>query len=224
MRRRALWARISCPRRRAHARVAAAGLRFFLAGAGHDLSEPVRPCLTSPPGACRLTRLERVLSRREPGGSFQLPSALLFSAAFVGLLTWKLPQHDSSAKLLWNFAALIVLQMTTTIGMQRATRGATRDMLARPLLGALPISPSDTLRSKSSALGRALLAVASPIVLVLAPATARHPAGTLGWRVAATLLAVWIYAAAATYVAFLTAGLGSTRPRGESSVRSNHSY
>jgi membrane protease YdiL (CAAX protease family) len=195
----------------------ALGAMFYRLERGHELSEPVRPGLT-PSAFTRgadLPRLERILNRREPGGSFQLPFATLFSAVFIGLLTFKLPKHASGVQMLWNFAALIALQMTSTIGMQRATRGATRDMLARPLLGALPISPRDTLRSKSSALGRALLLIAAPIALVLGVGVWSPPLlGQLAWRVAATLVAVRIYAAAATYVAFLTAGLGSTRPRG----------
>jgi membrane protease YdiL (CAAX protease family) len=188
------------------------GAAFFRLERRHELAEPVRPDTTASAfgRGADLARLERVLNRREPGGSFQVPFATLFSAVFIALLSWKLPARESSS-LLWNFSALITLQMTSTIGMQRATRGATRDVLARPLLGALPISPSDTLRSKATTLSRRLLIVAMPIALTVGfrPATAE-----LWWRVAATLLAVWIYASAASYVAFLTAGLGSSRPRG----------
>ncbi|HYP88083.1 MAG TPA: CPBP family intramembrane glutamic endopeptidase, partial [Polyangiaceae bacterium] len=192
------------------------GAAFFRLERGYELAEPVRPGPT-PSAFTRgvdLARLERVLNRREPGGAFQLPFAAFFSAAIIGILCWKLPQHDEG-RLVWSFAALIVLQLTSTIGMQRATRGATRDMLARPLLGALPIAPSDTLRSKASALTRSLLLVASPIVLVLGAGYGSRPLFTeLWWRVVTALWAVAIYASAATYVAFLTAGLGSTRPRG----------
>jgi membrane protease YdiL (CAAX protease family) len=193
------------------------GAVFFRLERGHELAEPVRPGLVPSEfdRGADLPRLERLLNRREPGGSFQIPFASSFSAALIGLITFKLGKHGSDTKFVWNFAALITLQMTSTIGMQRATRGATRDMLARPLLGALPISPRDTLRSKSAALGRSLLLVAAPITLVLGAGYATTSAlPGLAWRVGAVLLAVWIYAAAATYVAFLTAGLGSTRPRG----------
>jgi len=173
---------------------------YFRLEQGHELAPPVRPgpvpsLLTE---RADLGRLERVLDRREPGGWFQLPFATAFSAVFIGLL-------DAS----WGIAAIITLQMTCTIGMQRATRSATRDVLARPLLGMLPLAPSDTLRSKARALCRRLLIVALPICLTLKAGPAE-----VWWRVAATLIAVWIYGAAATYVAFLTAGLGSSRPRG----------
>ncbi|HYQ16532.1 MAG TPA: CPBP family intramembrane glutamic endopeptidase [Polyangiaceae bacterium] len=192
------------------------GAAFFRLERGYELAEPVRPGPTPSAfnGGVDLPLLERVLNRREPGGSFQLPFATLFSAVFIGLLSWKLPKHEDG-RLVWNFAALITLQMTSTIGMQRATRGATRDMLARPLLGALPLAPRDTLRSKASALTRSLLLIAAPISLVLGSGFGSKPLfAELWWRVAAALVAVWIYASAATYVAFLTAGLGSTRPRG----------
>lgn len=191
------------------------GAAFFRLERGQELAEPVRPGPTASAlsRGADLPRLERVLDRREPGGTFQVPFATVFSAVFIGLLSWKL--SDGGNKLTWNFAVLITLQMTSTIGMQRATRGATRDMLARPLLGALPLAPSDTLRSKARTLSQRLLLIASPIVLVLsAGRTSPAMLLELSWRVVVTLLAVWVYASAATYVSFLTAGLGSSRPRG----------
>jgi hypothetical protein len=99
--------------------------------------------------------------------------------------------------------------------MQRAARGANRDMLARPLLGALPTTPAATLTAKARALRRTLLTISAPLLLALG-AGYWHPQWLpeLSWRVAATLVAVAIYASTATYVAFLTVGLGSTRPRG----------
>jgi membrane protease YdiL (CAAX protease family) len=183
----------------------------------HELTEPVRPGLTASAfgrGADMRT-LERLLNRREPGGSFQVPFATLFSAGFVGWISWKLEPHAQNSRLLWNLAVIVTLQLVSTLGMQRATRGATRDMLARPLLGALPISPRDTLASKAAALRRTLLVVGAPVGLVLLSVHGRPEwLPGLAWRVVATLVAVGIYASAATYVAFLTAGLGSTRPRG----------
>lgn len=183
----------------------------------HELSEPVRPGPTASAfgrGADMRT-LERLLNRREPGGSFQVPFATLFSAGFVAWIASTLERHAQNSRWLWNLAVIVTLQLVSTLGMQRATRGATRDMLARPLLGALPISPRDTLTSKAAALRRSLLVLGAPIGLVLLAVRGRPEwLPSLAWRVAATLLAVGIYASAATYVAFLTAGLGSTRPRG----------
>ncbi len=193
------------------------GAAFFGLDRRHELSEPVRPGPTTSAlghGADMRT-LERLLNRREPGGSFQVPFATLFGAGFVGWMSWRLHRHAPNARFLWNIVVVVTLQLVSTLGMQRATRGATRDMLARPLLGALPILPRDTLASKANALRRTLLIVAAPVSLVLvAPYWRPGWLPGLAWRVGATLIAVGIYASAATYVAFLTAGLGSTRPRG----------
>lgn len=184
------------------------GATFLRLEQRHELAPPVRPGkVASVLGrGADLARLERVLDRRDPGGTFQLPFAVLFSATMIGLLSFR-PGAEHDTQLLWSFSALITLQMTSTLAMQRATRSATRELLARPLLGALPIAPSDTLRSKGSTLSLRLLLVAAPIVLLM-------KWSELWWRVAATLLAVWIFGLAATYVAFLTVGLGASRPRG----------
>lgn len=193
------------------------GMAFSVLDRKHELAEPVRPgAIRSALGqGAGMPALERLLNRREPGGSFQVPMAALSAGALAGWLTWKLPAHSPSARFLWNAVALITLQLVSTLGMQRATRGATRDMLARPMLGSLPILPRDTLLSKSSTLRRTLLIVAAPLALVLAASRPRPEwFWELSWRVVATLLAVAIYASAATYVAFLSAGLGTTRPRG----------
>lgn len=191
---------------------------FVVLERAHELSEPVRaePTSSAFGSGADMRRLERVLTRREPGGSFQVPFGAIFSAALVGFLTWASNGHFvSRPRELWNVAVIIVLQLVSTLGMQRATRSVSRDMLARPLLGALPIRPSDTLAAKASILRRSLLTVAAPLVLVLG-AGYWHRAWLpeLSWRVAATLVTVGIYGSAATYVAFLTAGLGSARPRG----------
>jgi membrane protease YdiL (CAAX protease family) len=193
------------------------GAAFFALERSHELSEPVRPGPTASAfeHGADMRSLERLLNRREPGGSFQVPFGTLFCAAFVGWLSWQFRAQAPNSQFLWNIIVIVTLQLVSTLGMQRATRGATRDMLARPLLGSLPISPRDTLASKAGALRRSLLTVAAPVSLVLG-STYWHPdwLPRLAWRVGATLLAVAIYASAATYVAFLTAGLGSTRPRG----------
>ena len=121
---------------------------------GQELSQPIRPGPTASAFShgMNLRLLERVLTRREPGGSFQAPFAALFCTAFVGWGAWKLQAQVPNSRFLWNLMAIIVLQMVTTMGMQRANRGAARDMLARPLLGCLPISPSETLASKANTL------------------------------------------------------------------------
>jgi membrane protease YdiL (CAAX protease family) len=194
----------------------ALGVSFFRLERAQELSEPVKADATTSAfqRGADMRALERVLTRREPGGRFQVAFGLVFHICFVVTLTQLLREHMPDARPFWNILVVMTLQLVSQLGMQRATRGATRDMLARPLLGGLPISPRDTLTIKAATLRRTLLALAAPLGLVLLSGF-WQPAWLpeLTWRVAATLLAVAIYASTATYVAFLTAGLGSTRPR-----------
>lgn len=191
---------------------------FVVLERAHELSEPIRPGpIASAFGSgADMRKLERVLTGREPGGSFQVPFAVIFASIFVGFAAWvSNGRIFPSARSLWNISVVIILQLVSTLGMQRATRSVSRDMLARPLLGALPIAPSDTLAAKAATLRRALLMAAAPLALVLgAGYWHRDWLPELGWRVVLALVAVAVYGSAVTYVAFLTAGLGSTRPRG----------
>lgn len=202
-----------------YAMTAVLGAAFFWLESRHELSEPVRPGTTRSAlrGGADMARLERLLSRREPGGLLQVPIVTAMGALFIGGAAWT---HDARGQgaglgLVWNVAALLTLQLVSSLGMQRATRGATRDTLARPLLGALPIAPRDTLTSKAHALRLTLLIVAAPLLLtLLALRRDPHLGRELAWRLPLALSAVAIYASAAVYVAFLTAGLGAVRPRG----------
>jgi membrane protease YdiL (CAAX protease family) len=193
------------------------GAVFFRLERGHELSEPVRPDATASAfqSGADMRTLERVLTRREPGGRFQTVFGLVFHTAYVLSLTKLLHEHLPNARTFWNIVVVMTLQLVSQLGMQRAARGASRDMLARALLGGLPISPRDTLAAKAGALRRTLLGIAAPLALALTVGYWQPEwLPELSWRVAAALVAVWTYAAAATYVAFLTVGLGSTRPRG----------
>ncbi len=205
---------------RAHASLAALtavlAIGFVVLERGHELSEPVpaAPTESAFSSGVNMRKLERLLTRREPGGAFQVPFATLTLAAITGYLCWKLQDRLPNQRYLWNISAVLALQMVSTLGIQRANRSVARDLMARPLLGALPIAPSDTLAAKAGTLRRVLLTVAAPLILVLSVAGRR---GTwlpeLSWRVAVSLAAVAVYASAATYVAFLTTGLGTARPR-----------
>ena len=194
------------------------GAACFRLERSQELSEPVRPDATASAfegGSADMRTLEHVLTRREPGGRFQTLFALGFHAAYVLALTHLLREQVPNARFFWNTIVVMTLQLTSQVGMQRASRSATRDMLARPLLGSLPLAPSATLAAKSAALRRTLLLIAAPLGLSLAAGYwQRAWLPELAWRTAFSLLAVGIYASTACYVAFLTAGLGSTRPRG----------
>jgi membrane protease YdiL (CAAX protease family) len=190
---------------------------FFWLERRQELAEPVRPDAVPSAFGARgdMPMLERVLTRREPGGRFQGLFAVGFHGAYVIALTQLLREHLPSAHVFWNIVVVMTLQLVSQLGMQRATRGATRDLLARPLLGGLPIAPRDTLAAKASTLRRSLLAIAAPLLLSLAAGYwQRGWLPELLWRSVFSLLAVAVYASTATYIAFLTTGLGSTRPRG----------
>jgi membrane protease YdiL (CAAX protease family) len=195
------------------------GLAFFRLESRHELAEPVRPGSTRSAlsAGADIARVERLLGRREPGGTLQAPLVTFMSAVFIGVAAWTHEPREPTARLglVWNVGALLTLQLVSSLGMQRATRAATRDTLARPLLGALPITPRDTLGSKARALRLTLLIVAAPLLLSLL-VLRRQPAAfaELAWRLPTAFLAVGVYASAAVYVAFLTAGLGAVRPRG----------
>jgi membrane protease YdiL (CAAX protease family) len=192
------------------------GAAFFQLESRREQEEPVRPGATRSglSGSASMASLERLLSRREPGGLLQAPAVTLMSALFIGFFCFSLPQ-GMEPRFVWNAAALVTLQLVSSLGMQRANRGATRDTLARPLLGALPIAPRDTLASKAHTLRLTLLTVAAPLLLTLLMLRrAPHAWTELAWRLPTTAVAVGIYASAAVYVAFLTAGLGAARPRG----------
>lgn len=193
------------------------GAAFFRLERGHELSEPVAARTTASAfgDGADMRTLEHVLTRREPGGRFQILFGVGVNAAYVVALTHLLRAHVPNARTFWNLMVVMTLQLVSQLGMQRATRGATRDMLARPLLGGLPIAPRDTLSAKAGALRVMLLAIAAPLSLALGVGYwQRAWLPELTWRVAFTLLAVAVYASTSTYVAFLTTGLGSTRPRG----------
>jgi len=199
-----------------YAGTALLGIAFFQLESRHEQAAPVRPGTTRSAlrGGADMARLERLLNRREPGGLLQAPIVTLMSALFIGSISWTFSTRMETS-FLWNTAALITLQLVSSLGMQRATRGASRDTLARPLLGALPITPRDTLRSKAYTLRLTLLAVSAPLLLLLLVLRRSPQLWTeLAWRLPASYAAVAIYGSAAVYVAFLTTGLGAARPRG----------
>jgi membrane protease YdiL (CAAX protease family) len=180
-----------------------------------ELAEPIRPGTMASrlAGGANMLALERLLNRREPG-RFQIPMAVVFCAGVqIWLLSWV--EARVPAGFLRTLFVIVNLQMVSIVGAQRATRAVTRDMLARPLLGALPITPRDTLAAKVTIVRRALLAVA--VTLVIYPAFLYwrgEPLGALAWQAPLYLIGAATYAAATVYVAFLTAGLGAAQPRG----------
>jgi membrane protease YdiL (CAAX protease family) len=84
-----------------------------------------------------------------------------------------------------------------------------RDLVARPLLAPLSVTPADLLAGKVRALRRSALLVGAPLVLL---PFANLDAGdrlTITLRVAATLAGLWVATDALVSVSFLTSGIGA---------------
>ncbi len=159
--------------------------------------------------------VERLLNAREPGGRFFVPFAVVLTLALTSgflVLTHRtqIPHLDAVQGVLF----LLVAQMVLQWGVGRAARGAARDSLARPLLGALPLAPRDTLAAKVTVLRRDLLLIVAPLLLLLGQGV-RDPAilPAIAWRVAALVTATAVLSQGMVAVAFLTLGLGHVRPR-----------
>ncbi|HEY4160232.1 MAG TPA: CPBP family intramembrane glutamic endopeptidase, partial [Polyangiaceae bacterium] len=202
--------------------VGLACLAFYRLERRHELAEPIRPDKTASElrGGADPRALERLLTRREPGGRWQiwivtaLHLVYVCGALYAARALSARSRGEFSGKVGLNLAVIICFQLVTTLAAQRSARGAMRDALARPLLGALPLAPQNTLSAKVGTLRWMLLLVTSPLCLLLGLAhfePALWP--LLLWRIAAIFAATAVYAGAAVYVAFLTVGLGSTRPR-----------
>ncbi len=159
--------------------------------------------------------VERLLRSREPGGRFFVPFAMLLTAGIcVGLVKLGSIAKQLPDRMFFNLALMLPLQLVVTAGLQRATRAASRDALARPLLGALPIAPRDTLAAKVAVVRRDLFLVMSPVVILLGHGF-HDPAAlpALAWRLATLGVTTWIFSEGAVAVAFLTLGIGTTRQR-----------
>jgi membrane protease YdiL (CAAX protease family) len=109
----------------------------------------------------------------------------------------------------------LTLPMAATI----ASRAVTRDMVARPLLAALPLEPRQLLDGKIAVVRRRMLFGLSPLVVAWAVPFPKSVLIDLAWRSAAVLAGCWIYASAAVSVAFLTGGAQTARPQPGGTLR-----
>jgi membrane protease YdiL (CAAX protease family) len=165
--------------------------------------------------------VERLLARREPTrwmGRLVWVLVVLFSGFFV--FAARGPRVSAEdLDMLGSGFALPILQFAFLLATIGASRAVARDVLARPLLGGLPVTPKDTLAGKARHLRRQILPLALPFVialLVAGPGVALH--AKMLWRAPAILLALALYAEASVAVAFLTTGLGA--PGGGGALRS----
>ncbi len=167
-----------------------------------------------------IDRIDDVLRTREPGGRWSALVMMSYTAiitlAILGF-AWTarkgaLEHADSMIRGACGLAAFSAFVVVT----QRATRMATRDVAARPLLAPLPIEPRALLGGKVARLRRDALLVAAPVVALLGTPWSVALHLEIAWRIGALLLALVFGANAAASVAFLTVGAGSKKGPGGS--------
>jgi membrane protease YdiL (CAAX protease family) len=159
-------------------------------------------------------QVERLLHSREPGGRVALPFMSLILAALTCGVLWLSANSRRGVSLWLGLLLFLGAQLAVQFGSQRALRSVARDVLARPLLGALPIAPNQTIAAKVSVLRRDLLLMIAPLALLLWHGI-RQPAelGIIVWRLGVLVAAVLVFSHGAVAVAFLTQGLGQVRGR-----------
>lgn len=160
--------------------------------------------------------LDDLLSRREPGSRrwpFVFFSALVlagFGFAVVALggripvvLGTIIPQA------LVGYVAWMVFPIAATV----ATRAVTRDLVARPLLSALPLEPRQLLDGKIAVVRQRMIIGLFPLALALLAPIPKDVWLRIAWRSAAVGAGAWMYASASVSVAFLTGGAQTARPQ-----------
>lgn len=174
-------------------------------------------------------RIDDVLRRREPGGRWSggvmTVYIALIVAAFVAF-SWSrwsgggLPKStpDAEVRSLIHGVLGVACFLGFTLATQRATRMATRDVAARPLLAPLPIEPRALLAGKNTRLRRATLVMVAPIVTMLATPWSVGLHVEMAWRLGAVMIAIVFATDAASSIAFLTVGAGARRAPGQSFV------
>ena len=179
---------------------------------------PTRKLGAVPSRDLDLVRIESVLAKREPGGTWLARGAFLYTALTTGGLL-------GIAYLSKSFAAETSSVFVRSLGyvaifsgfavvQARATRMVVRDASARAMLAPLPIAPSDLLQGKTRALLLQALLVASPYFLLLALPGPTALRLEVLWRGGAAVTALMLAASATVAVAFLTQGLGGMKVLG----------
>ncbi|HVH40907.1 MAG TPA: CPBP family intramembrane glutamic endopeptidase [Labilithrix sp.] len=169
-----------------------------------------------------IDRIDDVLRTREPGG--RLGTVLMtgyttvVTASIVAFAWATKSAGGPDASAMVGGACGVAVFGAFVVVTARASRMATRDVAARPLLAPLPIEPRALLGGKVIRLRRDALLVAFPVLGLLATPWSVLKHVEIAWRVGALLLAVVLAAKAAASIAFLTVGAGSKRGPGGSFV------
>jgi hypothetical protein len=184
---------------------------------GYDRSYPVPPQRfgRAKPSHLTVDRVEQVLAAREPGAWQSWISfgyALLLGGGLVYLGHAAPEGIEPHLPLAIRVLALVTTLMASSTAFVRAARLAARDLAARPLLLALPISPAELLRGKADGIRLRTLVVASPFFLAALLPVTQAVALDILWRGAGAMIALWLCAGAAVSIGFLTRGVGASQP------------
>ncbi|MFO0741740.1 MAG: CPBP family intramembrane glutamic endopeptidase [Labilithrix sp.] len=161
-----------------------------------------------------IDRIDEVLRRREPGGRWStLLMAAYTSVVSTGIVAYawsvKNPTFDSSSMI--RLACGVAAFGSFVVLSARASRMASRDVAARPLLAPLPIEPRALLGGKVSRLRADALFVCLPLLTLFATPWSVALHVETAWRVASLFVAAALAAKAGAAIAFLTVGAGSRR-------------
>jgi membrane protease YdiL (CAAX protease family) len=173
-----------------------------------------------------LARIDDLLRRREPGGRWSTVFMMVNTTVITGLcvaFAWSTKRHDPRVDMpdvLTKSACYVAAFSGFVIATSRASRMATRDVAARPLLAPLPVEPRDLLAGRAGRLRASALLAAIPAVALLATPWSLERHLEIAWRVGSVLIAVALAATAATSIAFLTVGAGSKRIGGSFALES----
>jgi hypothetical protein len=160
--------------------------------------------------------VDELLSRREPGGR-RWPFLVFGALALVGLGAVLVLEHGRPRKEIAEVLPTFFVGWTAWMALQMAAgiagRAVTRDLVARPLLSALPLEPRQLLDGKIAVVRRRLQIGLLPLGFALLwplPATIWIE---FAWRSAVVVAGAWMYASGAVSVAFLTGGAQTSRPQ-----------
>lgn len=161
-----------------------------------------------------IDRIDEVLRRREPGGRWSTALMAGYTAAVgAGIVAYawstKKPSLDAGAMI--RLACGVAAFGSFVVVSARATRMASRDLAARPLLAPLPIEPRALLGGKVSRLRADATFVCFPLLALFATPWSVALHVEIAWRAAGLFIASALAAKAAASIAFLTVGAGSKK-------------
>jgi hypothetical protein len=184
---------------------------------GYDRAYPVpaQRLDRTKPSHLTIDRVEQILAAREPGAWQSWISfgyAVLLGGGLVYLGHAAPEGAQQHLPLAIRVLAMITTIMASSTAFVRAARLAARDLAARPLLLALPVSPAELLRGKAEGIRLRTLVVASPFFLAVLLPVSQAVALDILWRGAGVMIALWLCAGSAVSIGFLTRGVGASQP------------